>query len=391
MQVARQRESTRRKFLILEIVSGVEGNAPLGRQVHAAVEAERLNHRGRQPRFGIAEAVVEPDVPRDIEVVIARRHHLPPGIGVQIVEARLGEHVGVLGRRSAPAVDVVHRGLRRRTAVPGRVERVTERSADARQPPQFAAPEHEAVDTSPVGVQIVRVERGADVEPQVLDEGRAQRDRKGSEIHRVGQKIVRGADAQVVDHLDFPYSGSIAVVPYLHLERLGEAERDRHAPSRSRHAVKSVGKGRVLFHVSERIALHPLVIAVLGIGEVGRVVEAHGRRQHVADRPDQAVLLLELEHAVDLGRTADRETIVVQAVEARRRISGHIRFGDRVPHTVDLTEVPTLLIVGRRTDVQIVEQIERSGDRNLVIDTVLHLLEHRRREQGPLLDRHVVA
>ena len=111
----------------------------------------------------------------------------------------------------------------------------------------------------------------------------------------------------------------------------------------------------------------------------------------MADRPDQAVLLLELEHAIDLGRTADRETIVVQAVEARRRISGHIRFGDRVPHTVDLTEVPTLLIVGRRTDVQIVEQIERSGDRNLVIDTVLHLLEHRRREQVPLLDRHVVA
>ena len=107
MQVARQRESTRRKLLILEIVSGVEGNAPLGRQVHAAVEAERLNHRGRQPRFGIAEAVVEPDVPRDIEVVIARRHHLPPGIGVQIVEARLGEHVGVLGRRSAPAAGKV--------------------------------------------------------------------------------------------------------------------------------------------------------------------------------------------------------------------------------------------------------------------------------------------
>ena len=78
----------------------------------------------------------------------------------------------------------------------------------------------------------------------------------------------------------------------------------------------------------------------------------------MADRPDQAVLLLELKHAVDLGRTADRKAIVVQAVEARRRIPGHVRLGNRVPHAVDLAEVPTFLIVGRRTDVQIVEQIE---------------------------------
>lgn len=47
---------------------------------------------------------------------------------------------------------------------------------------------------------------------------------KGARFIESARKLYEEADAQVVDHLDFPYSGSIAVVPYLHLERLGEAD-----------------------------------------------------------------------------------------------------------------------------------------------------------------------
>ena len=66
------RESTRRELLGFEVVTGIERDAPFWRQVHAAVEAERLRDARGEAGFRIAEAVVESEVPRDVEVVVFR-------------------------------------------------------------------------------------------------------------------------------------------------------------------------------------------------------------------------------------------------------------------------------------------------------------------------------
>ena len=171
---------------------------------------------------------------------------------------------------------------------------------------------------------------------------------------------------------------------------MGESEGYARATPRARHPVQTLLERRIAPHVTQRIALHVFVIPVFGGSEIGAVVEADRRGQRVAERLHGS-RFFELVGSVQLGRGADRETVIVQPVEAGGRIAVDDRPGNRVPLLVDLTEVPAFLIVCRRTDVDVVEQVQRRGDRNVVVDAVLHLLEHPVGEQIPFFDFYVVA
>ena len=113
----------------------------------------------------------------------------------------------------------------------------------------------------------------------------------------------------------------------------------------------------------------------------------------MADGLDLAVaaLLREVEHAVDRRRGRDAEIVVVQAVEpvVRRQRVGLVRHG--VPLVLHLLEVPLLRIVGRRRDVDVVEEVERRRDRDRVLDAVLHVFERLLREDLRFGGRHRVG
>ena len=97
----------------------------------------------------------------------------------------------------------------------------------------------------------------------------------------------------------------------------------------------------------------------------------------MADGLDLAVALLlrEVVHAVDGRRGRDAHAVVVEPVEAV--LVGHRvdLVGHRVPFVLDLLEEPLLVVVERRREVDVVEDVERRRDRNRVFDAVLHVLE----------------
>jgi hypothetical protein len=76
----------------------------------------------------------------------------------------------------------------------------------------------------------------------------------------------------------------------------------------------------------------------------------------VADRLDLAVaaLLREVVHAVDRRGGRNAEVVVVEAVETvvRRQRVGLV--GDGVPLELDLLEIPLLVVVDRRREVDVV-------------------------------------
>ena len=71
MQVSRQGKSSRREFIRFEIVTAVEGKSPFLGKVHATVKTERLHNAAANARIRIAKIIIEPEIPRDVEVVIA--------------------------------------------------------------------------------------------------------------------------------------------------------------------------------------------------------------------------------------------------------------------------------------------------------------------------------
>ena len=71
MQVARNGDRRGRQLVLLDVVTALERDARLRRQIDAAVEADRLRDvlfiafgRIISPRYGVVDRVVETEVPR---------------------------------------------------------------------------------------------------------------------------------------------------------------------------------------------------------------------------------------------------------------------------------------------------------------------------------------
>jgi len=81
----------------------------------------------------------------------------------------------------------------------------------------------------------------------------------------------------------------------------------------------------------------------------------------MADRLNLAVAAFfgEVVHAVHGRRCRDAEVVVVQTVEAVLRRQRIDAVGDGIPFQLDLFEIPLLVVVGRRRDVDVVEEVER--------------------------------
>ena len=101
--------------------------------------------------------------------------------------------------------------------------------------------------------------------------------------------------------------------------------------------------------------------------------------------------LLELVGAVYLRRCTHRHAVIIQAVESPCRIAVDHLLRHRVPLFVYLLEIPALLIIERRIDIEILEQVERGLHRNLVVDAVSHRFEHLLRKQIFLFHVHGIT
>ena len=90
----------------------------------------------------------------------------------------------------------------------------------------------------------------------------------------------------------------------------------------------------------------------------------------------QTIFLFEKIGSINFGSCCHRHAIVVKTVKAPGCIAIDHLFGNRTPLFVYFLEIPTLLIVDRRVDIDILQQVERGLDRNLVVDTRAHPFEH---------------
>ena len=113
----------------------------------------------------------------------------------------------------------------------------------------------------------------------------------------------------------------------------------------------------------------------------------------MADRLNLAVAAFfgEVVHAVHGRRCRDAEVVVVQTVEAVLRRQRIDAVGDGIPFQLDLFEIPLLVVVGRRRDVDVVEEVERRRNRDVVFDAVLHVVERLLREYFVLGGAHRVG
>ena len=296
MQVARDGDRRGGEFVRLDVVTALEGDAGLGRYGKAAVEADGLRDvllvafgRVVACRYVVVDGIVEPEVPRQREIVVHLRHVLPPQYGIHVaVGVVVGVHV--FGRNARNVVDG------RLRAVVARFERITERPARRDDTPR----EEELVVALAVGCQPVGVERHREVDAEILEERRTERDRDGREPHRVGQEIVRPADAQLVDQLDLLHARGVAFRQHLHFEVLRQREVHRHRPSGTGYAVCVDRIGRIGGEASRRVGLPGLVVAVFRVAEVRRVGESDRGGERVADGLYLAVFALfgEVVHAV---------------------------------------------------------------------------------------------
>ena len=198
MQVARNGDRRGRQLVLLDVVTALERDARLRRQIDAAVEADRLRNvlfiafgRIISPRYGVVDRVVETEVPRQREVVIGLGHVLPSQYGVHVAVGVV-ERVHVFGRNARDVVDGAFRTVL--TRFEGVAERPARRFDTSRK--------EELVVQFSVGGQLVEVERRREVDAEVAEQRGAERDGDGRESHRVGQKVIRTAEPQLVDQFD---------------------------------------------------------------------------------------------------------------------------------------------------------------------------------------------
>lgn len=165
----------------------------------------------------------------------------------------------------------------------------------------------------------VGVERGREVETEILEQRGAQRHGDVRQPHRIGEEVIGPADAQLVDELDFPDARGVALGEHLHFEVLRERETQRHGTARRGDRIGVAGVGRIGGETARGVDLPRAVVTVFLMAEVGRVGEAERRAEGVADRLDLAVAVLlgEVIHAVDGGRRRDARPVVVKAVGTR--------------------------------------------------------------------------
>ena len=291
-----------------------------------------------------------------------------PSQGRVHLPVRVVERIGV-GRIDRGAVDVVDR---RGGVVLAGLERIAERSAGR----YHTAREKEFVDTLALRGDPVRVERSVDIDAEILENGRAQRNGDVRKSHGVGQEVIGYlSDAEFVDQFDLLHTRGIAFAEHLHFERLRERGVDGHGLTGAGHAEDAPFERRVGLEITQRIALHGLYVAVFLLGEVGGVGEAHRRGDRVADRLYLARFLLGLVAAIDDRRGLQAEVVVVQTVEPVLRVEFVDAVQHRVPNLLLFFEIPLFGVVDRRSEVDIVEDVVRRRDGNAMLEAVLHVLE----------------
>ena len=162
VQIPRQGKRSRGDSFCLEIVSSAKLQPPLLSQGHTSVKSEGLHNITSYPVIRIAERIIESEVPRDTEIIVHRRHHLPSGGRiVEIVGLLLGKHIGIGGRnRCRCAIDVIHCPGGR---IPRAIPRIAERGTDTGQPAYLAFLPHELIDLPSVGIHLIGIERCTDV------------------------------------------------------------------------------------------------------------------------------------------------------------------------------------------------------------------------------------
>ena len=288
-------------------------------------------------RDRVVDRVVESEVPRQREVVVALRHVLSSQHGVHL-PVRVVERVLVLRRYRRDVVDG------RFAPVVARFERIAERPARR----DDAAREEELVVTLALGRDAVGVERQREVDAEIVEQRRTERDRDVRKSHRVGQEVVRTADAQFVDQLDLLHARGVAFRQHLHFEVLRQREVHRHRPSGTGYAVCVDRIGRIGGEASRRVGLPGLVVAVFRVAEVRRVGESDRGGERVADGLYLAVfaLLGEVVHAVYGRRCRDVEVVVVEAVKPVLRRQRVDLVRDGVPVEFDFFEVPLFVADG---------------------------------------------
>ena len=175
VEVARDGDRRGRELPLLDVEAALEIDAGFGRDIQRAVEPDRLGDVLAVARRAVVDVgdrvvdrVVEAEVPRQREVVVALRHVLPPQHGVH-VPVRVVEGVHVLRRDRR---DVVHGRL---GLVGARLEGVAERPARGDDTPR----EEELVVAFALGRDAVGVERRREVDAEVVEQRRAERDRDG--------------------------------------------------------------------------------------------------------------------------------------------------------------------------------------------------------------------
>lgn len=243
MQIARDGDRRGREFPFGDVETALERDARLRREVDVAVEVDALLDvflvSGRSVVHvtdPVVDAVSESEVPRQREVVVGLRHVLPPQHGVHLP-------VGVVERVLVKRVDAVDVVDGRYGVVGSGIERIAERGAGVYDAPGQTAAPHELVDALALGGYFVRIERGGDVDAEILDDRRTQPERQIRKPHRIGDEVVGAADREFVDQFDFLDARGVALAQNLHFERLTQREGQRRGLHGAGDAVGVVRKG----------------------------------------------------------------------------------------------------------------------------------------------------
>ena len=377
-------------FLGLEVVAAGEVHVPAFGQLEVAREVEvlcelvgiahGLHVDWCRAVFAHGDAVGHGERPRHLELQVAvfvdfGRHFFLLAVAPLFAFVQVGELVVVLVVAVLVGVVIV---LAKPFLPRVIVEGVREVLAHAREaseasvrPLRALAFHHLAALVELVGVG---GETGREVERLALGQFQSQGDVHVAPGLFLGRQVVGHAYAELVDEAQFLHAGRVFVGLHLHLQVVGEREVDVARSSLGRRSVEH----SVVVGVFPGVDL--AVLVGIGVGVVEAVARAAEVGRHaVADAGGDDVayhfnLVAEylgrrLVEAVELRVGRDAEIVVIDAVEAVDGVAHHGLCGG-VPVLFHLIEIPTLGVVERGGDVDVVEQREVGLNGDAVLPSV---------------------
>ena len=237
-------------------------------------------------------------------------------------------------------------------------------------------------------VDIVGAEGTGVVEDKVFEEGGAAGDGEVGPAEGVAGKVVAHGEVEVFEEGDFAGAGNgVLGVGDFHFEVVADAEVETAGLSVGGAAVEALLKDGVAMDVASIVGVG-LPPAEGGFAKVGMVAEGDGGVDNVADGFDRAEA--EVEHAVDAGGEGGVEADLAVATETADGVDGD-GVGGGVERFADGGPVPAFVVGGGVCPVELFEHFEGEGERNGVLDAVLHALEGLELEEVGVLGVDVVV